>query len=105
MHQIAKAFYDSQRLTLEEQLRECVSAAVTVLALIRNAKLGALDTAEIEKRARDKLSAAGETLRSFELVKDFETRSRLVTQCIARVVTESAAEIFEAHFATVHLQT
>lgn len=98
MHAIAKAFHDSQRLTFQEQLRECVTAGVTVLVLMRNGKLGALDPGDIEKRAHRKLSAAGETLRAFERVNDFEKRSRLVTQYIARIVTESAAEIFEAEY-------
>lgn len=98
MHEIAKAFHDSQRLPFREQLRECVIAGVTVLVLMRNGKLGALDPGDIEKRALGKLATAGETLRTFELVKDSETRSRLVTQYIARIVTESAAEIFEAEY-------
>lgn len=96
MHAIAEALFDSRRLPFMQQLRECVSVAVTALVLARNAKLGALDAGEIEKRARSKLSAGGETLRTFELVRDFEKRSRLVTQYIARVVAESAAEIFES---------
>jgi hypothetical protein len=91
-----RRFTTSQRLTFQEQLHECVSVAVTALVLIRNAKLGALDAGEIEKRAHGKLSTAGETFRPFEQVKAFETRSRLVTQYIARIVTESAAEVFEA---------
>jgi hypothetical protein len=96
MHQIAKAFHDSQRLEFQEQLRECVRAGVTVLALSRNAKLGALDTSAIEARALATLTAAGENLRIFESVKDFETRSRMVTQYIARIVSESAAAACEA---------
>lgn len=95
MHAIAKAFHDSQRLTFHEQLRECVTAALTWLTLHRNAKLGGLDTGRIEQMALGKLQVAGKALRSLELVKVFETRSRLVTQYVARVVTESAAEVCE----------
>ena len=87
---LAKVFCDSQRLTFADQLRACAAAAVC------NVKLGALDTRAIEKRALGKLESAGETLRTFELVREFEKRSRLVTQYVARVVTDSAAEVFEA---------
>jgi hypothetical protein len=96
MHQIAKVFHDSQRLEFQEQLRECVRVGVTVLALSRNGKLGGLDTSAIEARASAKLVAAGERLRIFKSAKDFEARSRMVTQYIARIVSESAAEACEA---------
>jgi hypothetical protein len=96
MHQIAKVFHDSQQMKFPEQLLGCAHAGMNVLALSRNAKLGALDTEAIEARVLAKLAASGETLSNFELVKDFEARSRLVTQYIARIVSESAAEAYEA---------
>jgi Helix-turn-helix domain len=82
---IARAFFDSRKLTPREQLAECVNVGVTSIATARVATLKPLDAKEIEKIALHELAAGLEALC---LMKDFEARQRHTVQTVVRVIVQ-----------------
>lgn len=86
---IKKVLFDSRRLGFDEQVQECVKAAVAMLALSRVAKLKALDTEELLRLCAERARPSFGTV---AMVKDFNARSAELVRGVANLVARTAAE-------------
>jgi uncharacterized protein YdaU (DUF1376 family) len=96
---VEKRFFDCRNLSFEEQLAECVQAAVTPLALNRTRRFieAQLHPREVERAAIARLQTAKQVLPH---VADYGTRCSQTVAAVCRAVVEAAAEIIELRCAT-----
>jgi len=96
---VEERFFDCRNLSFDEQLAECVQAAVTPLALNRTRRFieAQLDPREVERAAIARLQTAKQVLPH---VADSGTRCSQTVAAVCRAVVEATAEIIELRCAT-----
>jgi hypothetical protein len=89
---VNNAFVDCRRLTLDEQLADCVRAGVTSLVTNRVARIAqsGLAAEQIERLTLSRLAVGKQAL--FAL-GNFSQRQRLTTAAVVRVIVEETAKL------------